>query len=330
MRPKKALNIYLEARANEVTEATLQSHEYRLNHLVRWCKQEGIEDVADLDRRDLHEFRVWRREDGDLAPASEKTQMDSVRVFIKHLERLDVVETGLHEAVVSPALSGTDKRSEDIVDHEVAEDIVEHLDKYQYASNRHVAVLLMWRAGLRTGALQSLDLTDYSSDEQYIEVTNRPDTGTRVKNGDGGERHVALSSNVCDVIDDYITDNRHDVLDDHGRQPLVATEFGRVAKPTVRNWSYVVTQPCMMGDCPHDRDEDECRAAHSTDYPGGCPSSVAPHAWRRGSITAMLRSDVPSPIVSDKVDVSESVLDEFYDKRSSREKMEQRRRYADW
>lgn len=58
-----------------------------------------------------------------------------------------------------------------------------------------------------------------------------------------------------------------------------------------------------------------------------CPDSVAPHAIRRGAITHYLAEDTPAKVVSDRMNVSQDVIDEHYDHRSEREKMEQRREF---
>jgi hypothetical protein len=50
---------------------------------------------------------------------------------------------------------------------------------------------------------------------------------------------------------------------------------------------------------------------------------------RKGSLTNLLKRDVPKEVVSDRADVSVSILDKHYNKMSEEEKMEQRRQYLD-
>ncbi|SNR67689.1 hypothetical protein SAMN06266787_1106 [Halorubrum ezzemoulense] len=52
-----------------------------------------------------------------------------------------------------------------------------------------------------------------------------------------------------------------------------------------------------------------------------CPSSVSPHAFRRGGITHHLNSDVPKEVVGDRAIVTAGVFDEHYDRLSQYEKM---------
>lgn len=64
--PAQAVELYLETRSDDVTETTLRSHRYRLNHFIRWCEDvRGIKDLSTLTGQRLHEYRLWRREDGD-------------------------------------------------------------------------------------------------------------------------------------------------------------------------------------------------------------------------------------------------------------------------
>jgi integrase len=327
--PQTAVELYPDDRETEVTRATLNSHRLRLKPFIRWCGQNDIENLNELTGRLLHEYRIWRREDGGLAPASEKTQMDTIRFFIRWLESIDGVEQDLHTKVLSPTLSSDDKARDVMLDSERAERALAYLRKYQYASREHVVLTLLWHTMMRVGAVHALDVEDFDADNQYIEVTHRPEQGTSVKNADDGERLIALSEEVCQILIDWITDQRPETTDEYGREPLIASEQGRVHRSTLRRDCYRFTRPCVFTDeCPHDREIDDCDAADH-DYSYECPSSVSPHAFRRGAITKALNEDVPEKVISDRANVSEAVLDEHYDNRSHREKMEQRREYLD-
>jgi integrase len=206
--------------------------------------------------------------------------------------------------------------------------IINYLGKYHYASRDHM-VLLLWRLGCRTGGLRALDLDDYDPDAPGLELVHRPEADTPLKNQGKGERWVALRGHTADVIDAYIDGPRHDVTDDYGRRPLLTTVHGRVATTTMRSAVYRWTRPCVVGDeCPHDRDPDTCEAVER-EYASKCPSARSPHDVRSGSITAHLRDDVPVEILGDRMNVSQDVLDVHYDRRTEREKMEQRRQYVE-
>ena len=130
------------------------------------------------------------------------------------------------------------------------------------------------------------------------------------------------------MLDAWIADRRPDSVDEFGRDPLVSTASGRAHLTTIQSYVYSMTRPCeFTSDCPHDRGLSACEAAVDRSQAFGCPSSVSPHAVRRGAITHWLNSDVPEPVVSARANVSTAVLDEHYDRRTERDKMEQRRRY---
>ncbi len=325
--PNHALELYLADRENSVTQATIYSHRSRLGHFIRWCNKEGIENLNELSGRQLHEFRIWRRVEGDLAPATEKTQMDTLRVFIKWVESIDGVEQDLHTKVLSPNLTGDDNIRDEMLGSERADRILSYLEKYEYASRPHVVLTLMWHTMMRVGEIHALDCGDYDPVRQSLEVVHRPGTGTTLKNQAKGERFIALSDHVCELLDDWLEHTRPSVTDEHGREPLIATPQGRAHTTTLRGDCYRYTRPCALTrECPHGRDIEECRGA---DYDGAseCPSSVSPHALRRGGITHALSNDWPMKAVGDRANVSETVLELHYDSRSEEDKMEQRREY---
>lgn len=56
---------------------------------------------------------------------------------------------------------------------------------------------------------------------------------------------------------------------------------------------------------------------------------MSPHAIRRGSITYHLNAGVPKEVVSDRMNVSDEVLEKHYDERTAGERRGQRRGYLD-
>ena len=327
--PTNAVELYLADRETELTRASLKAHKYRLSHFIRWCDEEDITNLNNLTGRQLHEYRQWRRIDGGLCAVSEKTQMDTLRVFIRWLEKVDGVGQDLHTKVRSPTLSDGEKSRDVMLDAARADRALQYLRKYRYASRQHVVLALLWHTMMRVGAVHALDVDDYNPSEQYIEVQHRPETGTPIKNGKSGERLIALSEDICTILTDWIEDQRPRVTDDYDREPLVTSNQGRVHRSTLRRDCYLYTRPCVFTDeCPHDRTIADC-VATDHDQPYECPSSVSPHAFRRGALTNALNADVPEKVLSDRANLSESVLDEFYDNRSQRELMEQRRKYLD-
>ena len=325
--PEKALDMYLKDRQNEVAESTIRSHRSRLKPFLRWCNKEEVDNLNDLTGRRLHEYRLWRREDGDINVVTEKTQMDTLRVFIRWLGTIDAVSQDLHTKVLSPDLKNGDNVRSVMLDPDDAENLLNYLSKYHYASREHVIVGLMWHSMMRIGAIHAADKNDYNPEEQYIEIVHRPETGTPIKNGEDGERHVALSDSVCDMLDSWIAHQRPSVTDEYGREPLITTADGRAHTTTIRGDCYRTTRPCFYSeDCPHNRSLDECTA---TDYgcASKCPSSVSPHALRRGGITHHLNNGVPKDVVTERADVSGKVIDKHYDQRNEKEKMKNRREH---
>lgn len=327
--PQTAVELYLADRGAELADVTLTSHRSRLKFFVEWCEERDIDNLNELTGRKVNEYRLWRRNTGDLAPASENCQMDTLRVFVRWLEAIDGAPQDLHQKVRSPTV-GREEGSRDVmlVPND-AEELLTYLETYQYASVEHVTLTLLWRTMMRRGAAHGLDVDDYHPEDQCLEIVHRPDTDTPIKNGKRGQRLVALSGKTCNLLDDWLRERRPDVTDEHERTPLLASSRGRLARSTIGKYCYRWTRPCAFGrDCPHDRDLDTCEARENGQE-SKCPSSVSPHPFRRGSITHHLNNDVPETAVGDRANVSQDVLERHYDQRTKREKMEQRRQYLD-
>ena len=328
--PSEALQLYLDTRRDEVSEQTLQAHRYRLQHFVRWADEHGIETMGQVDGKNLHEYRLWRREDGDLNTVSLHTQLSTLRVFLKFCASIELTDGGLPEKLVIPTLKAGEEQRDSYISPDHASSALAYLERYEYASPDHVMLLLLWQTGMRVGALQSLDVEDYDRRQGQLRIRHRPQGGTSLKLGTDGERINALTSETCVVLNDYLDTTRPDVTDGHGREPLLVFSDTRPAKSTIREHVHRCTQPCLwQAECPHDRSMDDCEDIGLGSPTAGCPSSVPPHDVRRGSITHWLTEDVPKNVVSDRMNVNEDVLDKHYDQRTEETKAEQRRQFLE-
>ncbi|WP_277554874.1 tyrosine-type recombinase/integrase [Halobaculum limi] len=326
--PREAVELYLQDRkTGTAAEATVYSHQSRLSFFIEWCEEADIESMSELSGLHIHQYRSWRA-DG-IEPLTLKASLDTLKVFLRFCGRIELVDEGLHTKIEAIRVPKGERSKEDMLDADLAQDILAHLECWEYCSRAHIQFMLAWRCGLRLGSLRALDVGDVHPDKRHLSLRHRPETDTPLKNKSGGEREVAIRAETAQVLQDWIDEARPDVTDKYGREPLLATTQGRVARQSVRRCSYAWTRPCMVGrDCPHGRDPDDCGA---TEYENAfdCPSSLSPHPIRRGSITHWLSEGVDETTVSGRMDVSPDVIEEHYDKRSERQKMESRRQFLD-
>jgi site-specific recombinase XerD len=329
LKPDKALDKYLTHRENnDVSDKTLESHRYRLQHFIRWCKQEDIETLDQLSIRNLQDYKHWRKNDGDLNNVSWHTQMVTFRVFIQWAENYQAVTPRLSDRLEIPHIEPDEDARDTVFEKGRANDILEYLGQLHYASRRHALFKLMWHTGIRVGTVRGLDLKDYNRSERYIEITHRPAEDTALKNKTKGERPITLAQPEANVLNDYIDKVRIETTDQFGRDPLFTTKNGRPHRGTIRQWIYKLSRPCTYngGNCPHGREMDDCEAM-TVQKASKCPSSFSPHTIRRSSITKWLSEDVPPEAVSDRMNVNDEALEKHYDKRTEKGKMEQRKGY---
>ncbi|GAB3678987.1 tyrosine-type recombinase/integrase [Halopiger thermotolerans] len=337
--PHEAVEMYHDAMRDEHAKSTRRSAKHRLRAFVQFCDEEGIEDLNELTGRNLYKYRTWRREGkGDgyepVKLVTLKGQLATLRRFLRFAANIDAVPPSLYEQVTLPTMKHGEDVSETTLKPERAIEILDYLENAKPGSREHIVVMLLWRTGARTGAIRGLDLRDLDLDGSHprvsgpaIKFVHRPDTGTPLKNQEQGTRWNRISEKAARYIEDYIEYHRTDVTDEHGREPLITTRYGRPAGNTFRKTLYRVTRPCWRGEpCPHDRDLDECEAT-DIDHASKCPSSRSPHDLRSGRVTFYRREDVPRRIVKDRLNASEDILDRHYDRRSDREQAEQRSDY---
>jgi len=333
--PQKSLNLYIkERKADGAAESTLRSHKSRIGKFIDWFNDET--DYTYLNELDGFDLKLWKLERfgneeddfGEYSVLTVKTQVDTVRRWMKFNAEVNAVPFALPHRIKSPTKGDEGQRNNEIADERMR-DILEYLDRYEYASFRHTLAHLLWYAILRVGAARSIDLRDIDLDDGYIDLEHRPREGTPLKKQVKSERTVDITQTTCEILKDYIEQHRHDVEDDHGRRPLFTTENGRASLTTLRNEMYILTAPCTYngGECPHDKDPETCQAAANKNDACKCPTSESTHAVRRGSITWHLRESTPKEVISGRADVSVRIIDEHYNQLSQKERADKRREY---
>lgn len=356
--PRKAFDMWLKRQRPEVSDSTYQSYEYRVEPFLEYLDERGIDDLANLRRRDVIEFDTERRTE-DVQLNTLNNQMGTLRQFLGFAYTINAVPEEIVESVPVPELSKEERVNTEKLPTARAERILDQLDTYHYASLDHVLMLLLWRTTARVGAIHSLDLQDLYLDDDdldrldqelqtqvegpvredlldqvelpFIWFRHRPDQGTPLKNGNGGERPINIAEWVGDVIQDYIRYNRRQVTDEHGREPLFPSSkiAGRLSRSGMRIRVYRLTQPCeLFNECPHDRDPEECEAREHG-YESRCPSARSPHKIRTGSITMHRDRGWPLDQLSQKANASTDLLEGVYDQPEKLKRVANRRSILD-
>lgn len=174
--------------------------------------------------------------------------MCTLRAFLKWPASIEEVPSELYDKVMVPQVGHTKRRSEDMLEAETAEEILEYLSRYQDASRNHPSIVLLLETGFRIGAAMSIDLEDLHLVDGHIDLVHRPDAGTTLKNGKSGERPVEIPGGFAEFIEASIYTRRKDKVDDYGREPLITSKFGRLTRQSPRRPVYKTSAPYLRGE----------------------------------------------------------------------------------
>lgn len=314
----------LEKQDEGVEKSTYDNYRYAFTPFIEWAEQAGVTNMNDLTPKDLHDYKRYLqgRRDGGYASSTFEAYLTDFRAMIEHAESYGGVWPGLSELFQIPRANGDDSRKHIVIEEDRAEAVLERLKTFEYASRRHVEFALIWDCGLRRVGLRALDLEDFRPDDSeigpHLRLVNRPETGTRLKNGDKSERLVEIRfEETAEVVRAWIDHKRPDETDEFGREPLLTTSFGRVSKDAIKRDMQRVTAPCFV--------EDPCEGCNQDHHNRTCPGALSPHPVRRGAITRELNRGVLPHHVSERHDVSEDVIEKHYDARTDKAKLRLRR-----
>jgi len=355
--PDRAWQLWIKSL--DRADSTIDTYRYRVEPFLQWLSDRDIDDLADLTTRHVKEFEAERRASG-LDKQSINNQFGTIKQWHRYCYELRAVSEEVVQAWDIPTLSKDDRVNTEKLIADRAEQILTNLDQYRYASREHVLFLLLWRTTARLGTVRSLDLQDVYVDaddrdrlreqleaegfaphvvDQILDEVqlpvlyprHRPETETPLKNDADGERVINIADWVAEIIQDYIHVNRDDVRDESGREPLLTSQKGggRLSKSAMRNWTYILTQPCEFGaPCPHDRDPETCEAREHG-HGSKCPSSRSPHKLRTGSITNHRDRGWPISELADRANTSEELIEGVYDQPEELIRGAVRREYLD-
>ena len=344
--PRAAVDRFLSKRETDSTEQTLRSYRDRLMRLVRWLEAEEVLNINDVDGRTLQEFLAHRQESCNKTTLN--NEFGTLKKFFEFLVAIEATEPEMPDKVqlLKPSATADEQTNTEKIAPARAREILAHLERFEYASRDHVVMLLMWRFAFRYSDLRAIDLRDLSLDGDlkeerlreigeepenlpdeigpHLYMVSRPESGTRLKNHLKSQRVVSLTSEEVQVLRDYIETKRIDKTDDAGREPLVTTVQGRPTDASVRRWMYMMTQPCLIGGCPHDRDTDDCEFLEHG-HESGCPSTHSPHRIRTGAISNMREQGISVEDVAERVDATPETVRQHYDFSAEMKRLENRR-----
>lgn len=251
--PALSVEMYLDDRRSHQSKATTTAHRSRLSSFVNWLDERGIDNLNELTGRLVKEYKLYRREESDWAPSTEKSNLDTIRVFVRWAEGIEAVEANLSQRIQSPVLNDDENVRHTELDSETAEKVLSNLETYHYCSTQHVTLALIWHTMCRRSAVHALDLKDYDPKDQHLRFIHRPESGTPLKNKEKSNRYMAVSDSIAELLDDWIANKRPEVVDEYGRKPLLSSKNGRLHKSTISGYAYKYTQPCKYeGECPVD------------------------------------------------------------------------------
>jgi site-specific recombinase XerD len=147
--------MYHDAMRDEHAASTRKSAKHRLRAFIQFCDEHGIENLNDLDGRDIHKYRIWRREgNGDgresIKPVTLKGQLATLRRFLRFAANIDAVPPELYEQVTLPTMKNGQDVSDTTLKPERAIAILQYLEQAHPSSRDHIILLLLWETGART------------------------------------------------------------------------------------------------------------------------------------------------------------------------------------
>jgi site-specific recombinase XerD len=315
------LDAFLQERKVANAASTYYNNKGHLTKFQDWCDQQNIRTFGELTPQHLRQYKLSLKKDPNKNRTTIGNYFSTIRTFLKWANKYDYCGGNLAVAMESDEFNKNGNARSRMIPFDQAEATLEYYNKFKYATNYHVILVILWHTGCRRAALCGLDLQDWKPVKRreggeygLLVFRDRPDQQTPLKNDKGGEREVIVWPEYGEVIQDYIDTHRRQKTDQYGREPLITSRKGRYKPDSIQPMVNAMTRPCKVGlDCPEGRDPEDCEAAYY-DHAPRCPDSYSPHPLRRAAITYHLEEkNWTYEGASGRFDVSVSVLKKHYD-----------------
>jgi site-specific recombinase XerD len=158
--PHEAVNRYLKDKSTDVTDSTLSNYQTTLNVFCDWLTEKGrVENLNELTSDEIQRFKEWRLE--NVQTITLKTDMTCIKGFVRFCEHIDAVPDGMNQLVRIPKPNPEDEVSDNILTRDEATEVLDYLEKHEYASLRHVIFAVLWKTEMRRSSLYALDKRDF-------------------------------------------------------------------------------------------------------------------------------------------------------------------------
>jgi site-specific recombinase XerD len=203
----RLVELFLRDRHGEVSKQThYNNNKGHLKQFVEWADDNGVESVRELGGQELLNYKFHLKQDPSKNDTTIGNHFTTLRVFFKFCRTMDATTSDqqLYEKLRSLDFSKGNLSRDDMLDVSQVKSVLDYLERFEYATVRHVPFVILWHTGARAGAVRGLDLEDYRSVRQrehgeygLLRFRHRPETGTPLKNGSedkpqSGEREVMV------------------------------------------------------------------------------------------------------------------------------------------
>jgi len=220
--------------------STIAQYRRTIPRFVGFVENRNVIFPSELTTKEIDAYIDYLFNEYD-TDATIQTHTKNVRMWLRWLSKRKLCDDFLYRLLNKEELNLSPKARDEAIPEEEALHLLRRLGKQRRGSAMHALLAFLWNGGLRIGGAYSLDIQDFHQECDDLIIRHRHEQGTRLKNGDAGdptpgdgERDITLHPRVVDALVRYMETERHDVTDDHGRQPLFTTKYGRPARSTLR------------------------------------------------------------------------------------------------